>query len=159
MIIECINCNKKFEVDSTLIPGTGRNIQCGSCSHIWFFTPKLQNTSEILIENNESNKIVEPKVSKRIIKKDKSLSDKKTNEIEKFKAPVKYNKKINILSLNNILSYFIVSIVTFISLIIVIDTFKSPLNNIYPNTELLLYNLFESVKDIILFIKDLFVRK
>ena len=159
MIIECINCNKKFEVDSTLIPGTGRTIQCGSCSHIWFFTPKLQNTSEILIENNESNKIVEPKVSKRIIKKDKSLSDKKTNEIEKFKAPVKYNKKINILSLNNILSYFIVSIVTFISLIIVIDTFKSPLNNIYPNTELLLYNLFESVKDIILFIKDLFVRK
>jgi len=157
MIIECINCNKKFNVDSTLIPGTGRNIQCSSCNNIWFFTPNLENTSEILIENNESNKIIEPKVNKKIIKKDKFVSDKKTNKIEKFKAPVKYNDKTNILSLNNTLSYFIVSIVTFIALIIIIDTFKSPLNHIYPNTELLLYNLFESIKDIILFIKDLFV--
>ena len=71
MIIECINCNKKFEVDSTLIPGTGRNIQCGSCNNMWFFKPNLKNTSEILIENNESNKIIEPKVNKKIIKKDK----------------------------------------------------------------------------------------
>ena len=157
MIIECINCNKKFEVDSTLIPGTGRNIQCGSCDHIWFFTPNLENTSETLIENNESNIIIEPKVDKKIIKKDKFISDKKTDRTEQFKAPVKYNERANILSLNNILSYFIVSIVTFIALIIVLDTFKSPLNHIYPNTELLLYNLFESIKDIILFIKDLFV--
>ena len=70
---------------------------------------------------------------------------------------VKKKHQTNILSLNNTLSYFIVSIVTFIALIIIIDTFKSPLNHIYPNTELLLYNLFESIKDIILFIKDLFV--
>jgi len=157
MIIQCINCNKKFEVDSTLIPGTGRNIQCGSCNHIWFFTPNLENTSEILTESNESNRIIEPNINKKITKKDEFVSDKKKNKIEKFKAPVKYKERTNILSLNNILSYFIVSIVTFIALIIVLDTFKSPLNHIYPNTELLLYNLFESVKDIFLFIKDLFV--
>ena len=37
MIIECINCHKKFKVDSKLIPENGRQIQCGSCNHIWHF--------------------------------------------------------------------------------------------------------------------------
>ena len=37
MIIECINCYKKFEVNSNLIPINGRYIQCGSCDHKWFF--------------------------------------------------------------------------------------------------------------------------
>ena len=40
MIIECINCNKRFEVNSELIPSSGRTIQCGSCNHIWFFDPQ-----------------------------------------------------------------------------------------------------------------------
>ena len=42
MIIECINCNKKFEVNSDLIPKEGRNIQCGSCNHLWFFDKNNQ---------------------------------------------------------------------------------------------------------------------
>ncbi len=37
MIIECTNCNKKFEVDPELIPEKGRSIQCGSCNHKWFY--------------------------------------------------------------------------------------------------------------------------
>ena len=37
MIIQCINCNKKFEVNSSLIPDVGRNIQCGSCNYTWFY--------------------------------------------------------------------------------------------------------------------------
>ena len=43
-----------------------------------------------------------------------------------------------------------------IALIILIDTFKSPLYRTFPNLELVLFNLFESLKDIRLFIKDLF---
>ena len=42
MIIECVNCNKKFEVNSELIPLQGRTIQCGSCNHIWFYKPVLK---------------------------------------------------------------------------------------------------------------------
>ena len=34
MIIECINCNKVFEVNSELIPENGRTIQCLSLIHI-----------------------------------------------------------------------------------------------------------------------------
>ena len=41
MIIECINCNKKFEVNSDLIPIEGRTIQCGLCNHIWFFKKRV----------------------------------------------------------------------------------------------------------------------
>ena len=42
-----------------------------------------------------------------------------------------------------------------IALIVIVDTFKSPISIIIPNIEYILYNLFESIKDIILFIKDL----
>ena len=41
MIIECINCNKKFNVDQSLIPENGRQIQCGSCNHSWYFKVEL----------------------------------------------------------------------------------------------------------------------
>mgnify|MGYP003690141213 CR=1 FL=1 len=37
MIITCINCNKKFNIDSNLIPDMGRLLQCASCDHKWFF--------------------------------------------------------------------------------------------------------------------------
>ncbi len=50
MIIICENCNKKFEVNSKLIPKTGRTIQCGSCNHVWFFN----KNKEISINNIET---------------------------------------------------------------------------------------------------------
>ena len=37
MIIECPNCNKKFNVNPELITDNGREIQCGSCNHLWFY--------------------------------------------------------------------------------------------------------------------------
>jgi predicted Zn finger-like uncharacterized protein len=43
MIIDCIKCTKKFEVNASLIPDNGRTIQCGSCNHVWFYKPKLSN--------------------------------------------------------------------------------------------------------------------
>ena len=60
-----------------------------------------------------------------------------------------------IFTFGKFLSYIIVSIITFIAIIIVLDTFKDPLSNIFPNLELVLYNLFETLRDLILFAKDL----
>ena len=37
MIIECPNCNKKFNVDKKLIPENGRTLKCSSCDHIWHY--------------------------------------------------------------------------------------------------------------------------
>ena len=64
MIIQCINCGKKFDVNSDLIPNYGRTIQCGSCNHVWFYNPNKENT---LIEK-EIKEIESPKV---VVKKKK----------------------------------------------------------------------------------------
>ena len=41
MIITCNNCNKRFDIDSTLIPDEGRLLQCASCNHKWFFKKEV----------------------------------------------------------------------------------------------------------------------
>ena len=52
-------------------------------------------------------------------------------------------------------SLSIVLIISFVAVIIILDTFKSSLSNYFPNLELILYNLFETLRDLILFAKDL----
>jgi len=43
-----------------------------------------------------------------------------------------------------------------VALIILIDTLKTPLINFFPGLEIVLFNLFEILKDIKLFIIDLY---
>ena len=47
MIIACPNCNKQFKIDNSLIPDEGRDLQCGSCNHLWFYKIE-ENNNEIL---------------------------------------------------------------------------------------------------------------
>ena len=159
MIIECTNCNKKFEVDPELIPEKGRYIQCGSCNHKWFFKKDIEET---ILEINDEIPINEIKEEIKITKDfniEKADEKKITEEILEEKIEIKQNnhektlKKSNIL--NKIISYLIVAIISFVALIIVLDTFKTPLNNIFPNLELILFNLYETFEDIGLFLKDL----
>ena len=154
MIIECINCSKKFEVNSDLIPEEGRTIQCGACNHVWFYD--LKNQSSI----NPSDEKAEIK-NESLIKKETKYRNENNitkQKIDKLdvneKALIKYQKK-NQFKLSKFLSYILVLIITFIGLIIILDTFKNPLSIFFPNLELLLFNLFETLKDIFLFIKDL----
>ena len=163
MIIDCIICSKKFKVNASLIPDNGRTIQCGSCNHVWFYKPEIkQSKNEIKAEitspksnnndlENKKNDNVNEKLSKtedtnhheNIAKTDYS-SDEVINE----------NKKTTF-SVSKFLSYFLVFLITFIALIIVLDTFKSPLSRVIPELEIFLYNFFETLKDLYLFIKNL----
>ena len=164
MIIDCINCSKRFEVNSSLIPENGRTIQCGSCNHVWFYKQQIntqnnktfsninenQNNSEVEISlrNKELNQNHNDQVEKEIFSTNKkSLTDTIKNENK--------NKKSSRIS--KFLSYLLVSIISFIALIIVLDTFKSPLSNTIPGLEIFLYNFFETLKDLYLFIKNLFI--
>ena len=125
MIIECVNCNKKFNVNSDLIPENGRLIQCGSCNHSWNFV------KEVILNNQISNNQI-----------NSDLGLKRSNVIS--------SKKIY-----NLFSYILVFIISFAALLIFVDTLKSPLINLFPGLEIILFNLFETLKDIGLFIIDL----
>ena len=155
MIIQCVNCNKNFEVDSSLIPAEGRNIQCGSCNHIWFYKnpkdSKFESSKEIII-NDENVTIKDIKKDDQKVKK--SISKRNLQKNLEKKDSIKSRKTSNF-GLGSILSFLIVGLITFIAIIIILDTFKNPLSNIYPELELLLYNLFETIKDIILFLINL----
>ena len=68
---------------------------------------------------------------------------------------LKLTKKNKYSKTSNFFSYLIVFIISFIALIILVDTIKSPLINIFPGLEIILFNLFETLKDVRLFIIDL----
>ena len=142
MIIECINCHKKFMVESSLIPESGKKIQCGSCNHIWFYKIKTDISSDLLITDNQSLTKEQTNIENNVI-------------LEKTQKKTNINSSTNNSNFSNILSYLIVGIISFIAIIIILDTFKSPLTKIFPNLELFLFNLMESLKDIFLFIKNL----
>ena len=146
MIIVCPWCEKKFEIDQNLIPKEGRLLQCGFCNEKWFFNKDRKEAAETKI-NVENKKVTNSNYNDVNLKENQiNLDDDNDNAIK-----VKNN-----FSFSNFLSYILVSIISFVALIILIDTFKSPLYRIFPNLELILFNLFETLKDIKLFIKDLF---
>ena len=58
MIITCNNCNKKFDIDASLIPDKGRLLQCASCDHKWFFKKEtLENTLSPIDEDTSIDSI------------------------------------------------------------------------------------------------------
>ena len=150
MIIVCPSCRKNFDVDENLIPDKGRLLKCGSCNQTWFFN-KNENV-DIKSSTNEIFEEEKPNIKEKKIRKPASNF---SISVEKGSELVKYQPKYNF-TLGKFLSYIIVSIITFVAIIIILDTFKSPLSNIFPNLELVLYNLFETLRDLILFAKDLY---
>ena len=152
MIISCPCKKKSFQIDENLIPIEGRNLQCGSCGHVWFFKNEKKNLelkTEIFSNNEIEN---EEKIQKKVDIDQKDPLDNIISNTDK--ALIKYDEGPKI-TLTNLLGYMIVSILSFIALIILLDTFQIQLSSIFPNLELFLYNLYETVKDMSLFIKDL----
>ena len=138
MIISCENCNKKFEVDSSLIPENGRLLQCSACDHKWFY--KISKFSDLELSDNQTTE----EITENLSNNNKELEVQKKNNQTNFGG-----------ILFKFFSYFIVFITTLIAVIIILDTFKSPLSSIFPSLELFLFNLIETLKDIKFFIKDL----
>ena len=145
MIITCEQCHKKFEIESNLIPEKGRLLQCSSCSHKWFYKRDILEETKVVLEQQDI------KTKKKEINNIKVFDDLVPSK--KLKRKHSYtpseNKKIRSL---NIILVFVISI---IALIVLSDTFKSPINLIIPNIEFFLESLYETLKDILLFIQDL----
>ena len=150
MIITCPSCQKKFELDDNLLPENGRTLQCGSCNYKWFFKKKDEiKVLEKQLESNENEKIDSNETNTG--NQSNILKNQTSGNIDKKRKPKSKN-----LSILNFFNYLIVLIISFIALIIFLDTFKNNLSEIFPNLELFLYNLFETIKDLKLFFNDLF---
>ena len=161
MIITCPNCNKQFKIDNSLIPDEGRDLQCGSCNHIWFYNIQEKNNDvlelkqEIISEEieskveNKEDKIEEKQQPEEIIKAEINNKKKEKNS-EKQKNTTTLKKTKN--KGSKFFSYLIVFIISFVALIILLDTLKTPLINVFPGLEIILFNLFETLQDIKLFI-------
>ena len=168
MIITCNNCNKKFDIDSNLIPDKGRLLQCASCDHKWFFKKEVLEKKISPINEDTSDNVNIFDQNNSSINEEKSQSDDLNDEIEvDLEEEIKEKIEINIdesPQVNTkpkkqknfkILNIFIVAIISCVAFIIIVDTFKYPIGKIVPNIEFILYNLYESIKDISLFIRDL----
>ena len=146
MIISCPCGDKKFEVNVSLIPKEGRLLQCGSCSHQWFYKPqsKINIPEEVVELKNE------------VIKENETISSVKEEKIEVPKKEKieesEYKESPNKI---NFLNIIIVAIISFAALILIIETFKFQISNFIPDIDFYLSSLYESTKDIYLFFKDL----
>ena len=152
MIIKCEQCNKKFEIESTLIPEKGRLLQCSSCTHQWFYKKDILEETEVVIKKQDiKSKKNEPPVEEinniKVFEDLASAKEKKRKH--SYKSIQTENKKLSFL---NVILVFIISI---IALIVLLDTFKSPISLMIPNIEFILESLYETFKDILLFIQDL----
>ena len=143
MIIECPNCNKKFEIDQNLIPNKGRLLQCGSCSHKWFFELKIN-------KDIKSPKNILPEDTETIIQEAETGLEKKIDK----DIPEKINKK-KVRNNVNYLNVFFVMLLSTVALILILDTFEAQISLIFPDINLLLNNLYQSIIDIKLFTLDL----
>ena len=148
MIITCPCGDKKFNVDASLIPNEGRTLQCGFCDERWHFKPSDKKLENDYIEKDIKIKKIDPQ------EKVPSEVDKIISEAEKIKSTdtISFSKNSENFKFIN---FLFLSIITFTTLILILDTFKFQINDALPGFNLLLANFYESLKDIYLFLKDL----
>ena len=146
MIISCEKCNKKFDISDSLIPDEGRFLECGSCSYQWHYRPQSINKMADVNRDDDKNIIL-----KKDNKKQKKEKFKKKNIEDEvvIETPTKKKKEIGLLS------YLLILTISFIALILLIDTFKLFFIKFIPQIDFYLSSLYESLRDILLFFKDL----
>ena len=158
MIITCPNCKKKFNIDPTLINNEGRDLKCGSCDHVWHYKVEDVNSTALTLNENIDNSQTEPHENKtendEIVKNNETISKNSTHKKQGKPNNLSLDKKKNIGS--KFFSYLVVFFISLIALVILLDTLKTPLINTFPSLEVILFNLFETLKDIKLFIIDLY---
>ena len=162
MIIICTSCKKKFNIDINLIPSEGRDLQCGSCEHIWFYKKQEPTSEPIKInediaikEKEDTEKLNDDKSKNQLIKQQVEANKKVKSELLNIKETENKTEVFKETQSSKFFPYLIVFIISLGALIILLDTLKMPLINIFPGLEVLLFNLYETLKDIKLFIIDL----
>ena len=160
MIITCPCEKKQFKIDDSLIPQEGRELQCGSCERVWFYKPKNESKDPLTLNENISVNKIEPVIETNDINLEFSNKFQKEKKVEaEIKKEISKEIPKTVKKLENkgykFFSNLIVLIISLAALIILLDTLKTPLINVFPGLEIILFNLFETLQDIKLFIIDL----
>ena len=148
MNIQCPNCQSLFILEDNLIPKDGRLLQCSKCNHKWFYK-HINNEN---IDTSIRNEVDEIEKKTEIQKEDIRITDDialQHDSINDDKNIKKSKKNINYFN------YFLVFIISIVAFIIIIDTFKEKLAFIFSNINFLLNNLYEKLKNLILFFNNL----
>ena len=148
MHIKCTNCQKTFQIDEKLIPDSGRLLQCGKCNHQWFFN---KEKLEKIIDKQEDNLKQSDNEDIKLKKQIESEILLKPEQDENNETITNKHKKQN----NNFLNTFLVLIISFIAVVLIVDTFKIQITAFYPEIDDLLNSLYQTLTDINLFFKDL----
>ena len=152
MIISCNKCNKKFELADNLVPSTGRLLQCGSCSYQWHYIPesKIELVNEVKdnVKTTDQVKKTLQKPIKKKIEKRKTIANQNIHQSYSEESETR-KRKIGFFS------FLLVMIISLVSLVILLDTFKLQLSSIIPNIDFYLVSLYDTLKDIFLFFTDL----
>ena len=152
MIIVCPSCSKNFNVRDDQIPDKGRLLQCSNCKHEWFYTKNTIPIDDNLDEQSndeltqESFGILDEEENKRdeVIIEDEIVELEKPKDIKKKKSA-----KINFFKL------LLVFIISFVALVLIVDTFILQISEYVPFAEKYLDNLYQSIIDISLFFQNL----
>ena len=152
MIISCEKCNKKFELADNLIPSTGRFLQCGSCSYQWHYIPegKIELVDEVkdnVKTTDQVKKSLQKPIKKRI-ERHKTLAKQNIHQSYSEESETK-KRKIGFFN------FILVTIISLVALVILLDTFKLQLLSVIPNIDFYLVSLYDTLKDIFLFFTDL----
>ena len=148
MHIKCTNCQKTFQINEKLIPDSGRLLQCGKCDHQWFFN---KEKLEKIIDKQEDNLKQSDNEDIKLKKQIESEILLKPEQDENNETITNKHKKQN----NNFLNTFLVLIISFIAVVLIVDTFKIQITAFYPEIDDLLNSLYQTLTDINLFFKDL----
>ena len=170
MIIECPNCNKKFNLDEKLIPENGRTLKCSSCAHVWHHKIVLnENKKDQNIAEDKNTKLdidltkidkTDDKMKEKISYEntsdisDENISDRNIEYNDVETEDVKTDDK-NAIKLKMIFIYFIILVISLLGLLFLLDTFKYNLSNIFPDIVPMLDSFYETFLDLKLFFKDL----
>ncbi len=188
MIIECPNCNKKFNIAENLIPDSGRDLKCSSCGNIWHYVVDINfksKTSNLLKEPNKKIEIAKSEIENKEIKTDESVIinkeidadipeidnkntlindnviEKQNKKINKKQPILKKNKKLIVedkienKGIKIILVYFLIIIISLLGVILLADTFKLQILNLFPSIIPLFDSFYETLLDLKLFLIDL----
>ena len=167
MIIICPCGKKKFNVDSSAIPADGRLLKCGTCSEVWHY--KIPTSEQNILEElnnieNQKTEITEKNIDE-VIKKEEIISPNTNNakskrrkikdkNESKSKELVSIEKNIEIKE-NKIIKNIFLTLISLIAFILLIDTFKNQISQVFPGIINISDSLYLVINDLKLFIKDL----